>query len=118
MSIDLDPIWKALSDATRREILDYLRDGPRTTTKVVEQFPHLSRFAVMKHLEVLREVSLVRTRREGRRCHNSLNAAPIRRIAERWISRYESFWANSLLRVKESTEVATANKARKKRKPA
>ena len=48
-----DQIWKALSDPTRREILDFLRNGPKTTTSVVEHFPDLSRFNVMKHLEVL-----------------------------------------------------------------
>ena len=40
----LDPVWKALSDPTRRAILDFLRDRPRTTTEIVERFPQLSRF--------------------------------------------------------------------------
>ena len=57
---DLDGVWKALSDGTRRSILDLLRQGPRTTTQIVEEFPHLSRFGVMKHIEVLREAGLVR----------------------------------------------------------
>ena len=104
MKQDLDPIWKALSDATRRAILDCLRDGPRTTTEIVDEFPHISRFGVMKHVDVLREAGLVSTRSEGRRRINSLNVAPIRQIAERWIGKYESFWANTLLRVKESSE--------------
>jgi DNA-binding transcriptional ArsR family regulator len=47
---DLDGVWKALSDNTRRSILDLLRQGPRTTTDIVEAFPHLSRFGVMKHI--------------------------------------------------------------------
>ena len=102
MPAELDAIWKALADPTRREILDFLRGSPRTTTEIVEQFPGLSRFGVMKHIDVLREARLIITRREGRRCVNSLNAVPIRQIAERWISKYESFWANSLLRVKDS----------------
>ena len=57
----LDPVWKALSDPTRRAILDLLRDGPRKTTEIVESFPHLTRFGVMKHLDVLREAQLVQT---------------------------------------------------------
>ncbi len=104
MTKNLDPVWKALADPTRREILDFLRQSPRSTTEIVEQFQHLSRFGVMKHIDVLRNAKLVKTRREGRRRVNALNAAPIRQIAERWISKYESFWANSLLRVKESSE--------------
>jgi DNA-binding transcriptional ArsR family regulator len=104
MPQDLDQIWKALADETRRTILDFLRKGPRTTTKIVEQFPDLSRFAVMKHLDVLRQAALVLTREEGRQRINSLNAVPIRMIYERWVSNYEDLWAKSLLRVKEAAE--------------
>ncbi len=104
MPEDLEPIWKALSDKTRRLILDYVRDGPRTTTEIVEQFPELTRFGVMKHLDVLRQTGLITTHSEGRRKVNSLNAAPIRMIAERWISKYEAFWSNSLVRIKEDAE--------------
>ena len=104
MSDDLDHIWKSLSDATRRKILDCLREGPKTTTEIVERFPHLSRFGVMKHLEVLRSAGLVNTRSEGRRRLNSLNVTPIRQIVERWINKYEGFWANTLLRVKDAAE--------------
>ena len=104
MSADLDPIWKALADETRRTILDFLRTGPKTTTAIVEQFPDLSRFAVMKHLDVLRQAALVLTREEGRQRINSLNAVPIRMIYERWVSRYEDIWANALLRIKDEAE--------------
>lgn len=114
MANDLDHIWKALSDPTRREVLDLLRDGPRQTTEIVEKFPHLSRFGVMKHLDVLREAGLVNTRSEGRRRINSLNVAPIRQIMERWISKYEAYWTNTLLRVKESAESEESNKSKKK----
>jgi DNA-binding transcriptional ArsR family regulator len=103
---NLDLVWKALADPTRREILDLLRDGPRQTTDIVEQFPKLTRFGVMKHLDVLRDASLVRTRSEGRRRVNSLNVTPIRQIAERWIGKYEAYWTNTLLRVKETAEGA------------
>ncbi len=108
MSHDLDQIWKALADATRRTILDYLRSGPKPTTAIVEQFPELSRFAVMKHLDVLRQAALVVTREEGRQRINSLNAVPIRMIYERWVSNYEGLWANTLLRVKEAAERSVA----------
>lgn len=108
MAENLDHIWKALSDPTRREILDLLRDGPRQTTELVEQFPQLSRFGVMKHLDVLREAGLVNTRSEGRRRINSLNVTPIRQIMERWINKYEAYWTNTLLRVKDAAE-DTAN---------
>ena len=115
MAKDLDYIWKALSDPTRREILDLLRDGPRQTTEIVDRFPQLSRFGVMKHLDVLRDAGLVNTRHEGRRRINSLNAAPIRDILERWIGKYEAYWSNTLLRVKEAAELEPS-RARKHKK--
>ena len=104
MAKDSGDIWKALADPTRREILDLLRDGPQQTTAIVERFPNLSRFGVMKHLDVLREAGLVNTRSEGRQRINSLNAAPLRDVIERWIGKYEAYWANTLLRVREAAE--------------
>jgi len=99
-----------LSDPTRRAILDLLRQGPRRTTEIVEAFPHLSRFGVMKHLDVLRDAGLVNTREQGRQRVNSLNAVPIRRIYERWVSRYQEFWADKLLRLQEDVEAERAPK--------
>lgn len=106
---DQDHVWKALADPTRREILDLLREGPRQTTDIVAKFPELSRFGVMKHLDVLREADLIRTRSEGRLRVNSLNVAPLRDAIERWINKYEAYWANTLLRVKEAAEAAEAD---------
>jgi len=114
MKKNLDSTWKALSDPTRRKILDLLRDGPRQTTEIVEQFPQLSRFGVMKHLDVLREVGLVNTRSEGRRRINSLNVTPIRQTMERWINKYEAYWTNTLLRVKDAVEDAAEDDAEEK----
>jgi DNA-binding transcriptional ArsR family regulator len=101
---DLDGVWKALSDNTRRSILDLLRQGPRTTTEIVEAFPHLSRFGVMKHIDVLREAGLIHTREERRQRINSLNVVPIRQIYERWVGRFEELWSSHLLRIKEDAE--------------
>lgn len=113
---DSDETWKALSDPTRRAILDLLRDGPKQTTAIVGKFPDLSRFAVMKHLDVLRAARLVNTRSEGRVRINSLNAAPIRDILERWISKYEAYWSNTLLRVRDDAEQQQEKSATKKRR--
>ena len=108
MTKDLDQIWKALADETRRTILDFLRSGPKPTTAIVEQFPDLSRFAVMKHLDVLRQAALVVTLEEGRQRINSLNAVPIRMIYERWVCNYQDLWAGTLLRLKEASEGRTS----------
>ena len=110
MPDEMDRVWKALADETRRAILDFLRTGPRTTTEIVERFPQLSRFGVMKHVDVLRDAGLILTREEGRRRINTLNAVPIRKIYERWVSKYEGSWADALLRVQEDAEQAAESK--------
>jgi DNA-binding transcriptional ArsR family regulator len=117
MPDDLDPVWKALSDPTRRAILDLVRQGPRRTTEIVDAFPHLSRFGVMKHIDVLRDAGLINTREEGRQRVNSLNAVPIRQIYERWVSRYEGFWADKLLRLQEDVEADRAPKRGSQNQP-
>ncbi len=109
---ELDPVWKALSDPTRRAILDLLRDRPRTTTGIVESFPHLTRFGVMKHLEVLRQSQLVHTRHAGRRRVNSLNVVPIRQIYERWVGPFQELWSGELLQIKEIAEKPRAGARR------
>src|SRR5215831_3021244 len=107
---DLDGVWKALSDSTRRSILDLLRQSPRTTTEIVGAFPHLTRFGVMKHIDVLREAGLIHTREDGRRRINVLNVVPIRQIYERWVGRFEELWVSHLLRVKEEAEAQAVKK--------
>lgn len=101
---ELDHIWKALSDPTRREILDFLRNGSKTTTEIVDHFPDFSRFGVMKHLDVLRGADLVITREDGRKRINSVNAVPIRMIYERWVSGFADLWASKLIDIKQDIE--------------
>jgi DNA-binding transcriptional ArsR family regulator len=117
MSNELDHVWKALSDPTRRAILDLLRHGPRTTTEIVDAFPELTRFGVMKHIDVLRNAGLVNTRDEGRQRVNSLNAVPIRQIYERWIGPYQEFWADRLLRLAEDFAPEPLPKISRGKKP-
>jgi len=112
----LDPVWKALSDPTRRAILDLLREHPRTTTEIVQAFPRITRFGVMKHLDVLREAQLVQTREAGRQRFNSLNVVPIRQIYERWVSPFAELWTSELLRIKELAEDADGSGKEEQRK--
>jgi DNA-binding transcriptional ArsR family regulator len=104
VSNDLDPVWRALSDPTRRAILDLLRDGPKTTGEIVAKFPEMTRFGVMKHLGVLRDATLVQSSQEGRRTLNRINAVPLRLIYERWVSGFEDLWASKLTSLKKSLE--------------
>ncbi|MFN8454473.1 MAG: helix-turn-helix domain-containing protein [Anaerolineae bacterium] len=101
---ELTPIWKALSDPTRRTILDLLKERPRTTGELCAAFDELSRFAVMKHLSVLAEAELVIVRPNGRERWNHLNAVPLQQIYERWLRPYEARWASTLLQLKQYLE--------------
>jgi DNA-binding transcriptional ArsR family regulator len=94
MADDQDRVWKALSDPTRRRILDLLNQSPRTTSDLSASF-QLSRFAVMKHLAVLEEAGLISVRRSGRERWNHLNADPLSRIYSRWFSQ-NTAWAPTL----------------------
>jgi DNA-binding transcriptional ArsR family regulator/uncharacterized protein YndB with AHSA1/START domain len=84
--------------------LDLLREGPRTTGQLSREFPELSRFAVMQHLNVLEESGIVLPRREGRMRLNHLNPIPLREVYERWIGARASSAAESALRLKRYAE--------------
>lgn len=99
----LELVWRALADPTRRAILDRLRVAPATTGDLAAGFP-LSRYAVMKHLDVLVGAGLVLVRREGRERWNHLNPIPLQEMHERWVRPYESLWAAPLVRLKAHVE--------------
>ncbi len=102
----VNAIWKALSDPTRRGIIDRLSSKPATTGDLAAAFPDLSRYAVMKHLDVLENAGLVVVRREGRKRWNHLNAVPLRRVYERWVGKFADHWASALLRLEEHADAA------------
>jgi len=108
---DLEPVWKALSNATRRRILDLLSEQPRTTGALAAAFPELSRFAVMQHLRVLEEADLVVPRRSGRERYNYINAVPIERIHDRWIARHVRPWTEALVSLRHALEAEAREEA-------
>jgi len=94
---DEELVFKALASPHRRRVLDMLRDGPRTTGAISDEFGELSRYAVMQHLGVLTDAGLVVVRRQGRERWNHLNAVGVRRVYERWVSRLAGAEAERLL---------------------
>jgi DNA-binding transcriptional ArsR family regulator len=82
---DLDAVFKALNDPTRRAILDALRARDGQSLTEIESDRALSRFGVMKHLKVLEDAGLVIPRRSGRFKHHFLNAVPLQQVIDRWI---------------------------------
>ena len=105
-----DLIWKALSDATRREILDALAERALSTGELVARFDGHSRTNVMKHIDVLVRADLILVRREGRKRWNYLNPVPIQVVCDRWVSRHVKHMASSLTKLKQHVE-ARSNSA-------
>lgn len=99
-----DRIWRALSESIRREILDQLAEGPKTTGELVAHFDHLCRTAVMKHLEVLVRADLVLPVKRGRTRWNCLHSVPLVDVCERWLSQHTRRRAKSLASLKEIVE--------------
>ncbi len=100
-----DLVFKALADGRRREILDRLRDGRKTTGELCLAFEGvLDRCTVMQHLGVLERAELIIAVREGRQRWNHLNAAPIRQIYDRWLSAYAEAALVGLMRLKADLE--------------
>ena len=85
---------EALADATRRRIVELLADGERSAGEIAAQF-RTSRPGVSRHLRVLREHGLVRSREQGQRRLYSLDPAPLAEL-DAWLARYRGFWTNRL----------------------
>ena len=100
----MEPVFKALADRTRRELLDELfrRDG-QTLTALAARFD-MTRVAVAKHLRLLEDAGLVVTRRRGREKLHHLNPVPIRLVHDRWVSKYTEAWAAGLVDLKRDLE--------------
>jgi DNA-binding transcriptional ArsR family regulator len=84
----------ALADPTRRRIVELLAEGERDATELGSHFA-ISQPAVSRHLRVLRDHGLVRSRAEAQRRVYSLNPTPLAEL-DAWLGRYRSFWAQRL----------------------
>lgn len=101
---NMDAVFKALADPTRRGLLDELFKQDGQTLGALEQRLPMTRFGVMKHLKVLEQAGLVTTRRRGREKLHFLNPVPIRLIHDRWVSKYAERWVAGLSELKHDLE--------------
>jgi uncharacterized protein YndB with AHSA1/START domain/DNA-binding transcriptional ArsR family regulator len=104
MLVDVDEVFRALADPTRRSLLDELFRQDGQTLSALEDRFSMSRFGVMKHLKQLEEAGLVVTRRRGREKLHFLNPVPIRLIHDRWVSKYAEPWVATLSDLKHRLE--------------
>jgi DNA-binding transcriptional ArsR family regulator len=99
----MPPIFEALADPTRRQLLDRLRaSGPLSLSVLAEGQP-ITRQAVAKHLHVLSDAGLVGTWRQGRERLHALEPEPLREV-EDWLAPYAVAWDKRLARLKKHVE--------------
>jgi DNA-binding transcriptional ArsR family regulator len=90
----LDTVFAALSDRTRRQVLESLAGGEQAVSELAAEH-EMSLPGFMKHLRVLEDAGLIERSKEGRVVSCELSAAPMKQAAA-WMSRYEKFWTEKL----------------------
>jgi DNA-binding transcriptional ArsR family regulator len=93
-AVQLDLIFQALSDSTRRSILQRIAKEEKTVSQIAHPYD-MSLAAISKHLKVLEAASLIERRKEGSFQIVRLNAESLK-TAEQWISYYQQFWGKRL----------------------
>ncbi len=99
---EIDDLFRAIADPTRRSIIERLKLGPVAVNALATEFPQ-SRPAISKHLRILRRASLVAEEKIGRERHYRLVPDRLRGVAE-WVDGYAGFWRQSLGNLKQRLE--------------
>jgi uncharacterized protein YndB with AHSA1/START domain/DNA-binding transcriptional ArsR family regulator len=107
---DMDPVFKALADASRRRLLDALNAQPGQTLGALTEGLDMTRQAVSQHLAVLQAANLVTTLRRGREKLHYLNPVPIHAVQARWIAKFERPRLDALAELKDRLEGADMDK--------
>ena len=104
LSREMDAVFKALADESRRELLDQLhKNNGQTLGKLCEHLD-MTRQAVTKHLRLLEAANLVVVVWRGREKLHYLNPVPLHEISERWIGKYERHRLQALSDLKKGLE--------------
>jgi len=103
--MDTQPMFRALADPTRRDILLMLRDKDMTIAEVADNFD-MTRAAVKKHLTVLSDGGLITVRAQGRERINALDPAGMAPIRD-WLTFFDAFWDDHLNTLKSAIEKDT-----------
>jgi len=93
-SAELDRVFSALSDPTRRAILRRLSDSPATINEIAKPF-RVSLNAISKHVMTLERAGMLRREIKGRQHYCRIEPGPLREANE-WLERYRQFWEHRL----------------------
>ncbi|WP_229683094.1 ArsR/SmtB family transcription factor [Virgibacillus oceani] len=101
---NMDKVFKALADSSRRKLLDHLFNKNGQTLNDLCEFLDMTRQSVTKHLLILEKANLVVIEWQGRNKLHYLNAAPLGEIYNRWIRKYEHQRIEALQELKNNLE--------------
>ena len=114
---DDDAVFRALADASRRQLLDRLHARNGQTLSELCEGLEMTRQAVTKHLAILEEANLVATRREGREKRHFINPVPINAIAERWMNKFDHRRTQFLSDLKSALEAVPTDTSGRQASP-
>lgn len=100
--MDLDRTFMALADPTRRQLLSRLESGEQTLSELASPFP-MTLMAVQKHVRVLEDAGLVKTRKHGRNRHVRLRTHGLQHARD-WIRESEQRWNAAFDRLEKLLE--------------
>ncbi len=109
MNLGPQPVFRALSDPTRRQILLHLADDDLSIGDIANRFD-ITRAAIKKHLVILEEGDLIASHPEGRERINSLKPAGLKSAFE-WLGFFDRFWDSKLADLKSAVEQAEKEKS-------
>ena len=101
---EMDAVFKALADESRRALLDQLHKNNGQTLGELCEHLDMTRQAVTKHLLLLEDAKLVAVVWRGREKLHYLNPVPLQEIYERWIGKYERHRLQALSDLKKGLE--------------
>jgi DNA-binding transcriptional ArsR family regulator len=102
--LDVDRVFKALADPTRRRLLDLLHADNGQTLGALCEHMDMTRQAVTQHLQLLEDANLVAIVWQGREKLHYLNPVPLNDIYERWIEKFEHGRLRALRDLKQKLE--------------
>ncbi len=101
-SASVQPVFRALADPTRREIISMLADGARPIGDIAGAFD-VTRPAIAKHLRILEEGGLISVEVKGRERINRLNPHALKSAAD-WLNYFDRIWDDRLETLKQAVE--------------
>lgn len=111
MPLQSRSVFGAISDPTRRAILDVMRQGEIGAGELAERFP-VSRPAISRHVRILKRAGLIQQRKAAQRRYYSLRPEALAEV-DQWLAPYRLFWSARMVDLKQTAEALGAAESEK-----